>query len=71
MKKEDELAQWLSAPVETEHLEFKEAKQQFETRLSDLRYFIAKSAYLKVRQQDQFGEFGLTSRVWPYSNIGV
>lgn len=49
----------------------KEAKKQFDDRMGDLRYFIAKSAYLKVRQQDQFGEFGLTSRVWPYSNIGV
>ncbi len=42
MTMETKLAQWLAAPVETEHLEFKEAKQQFDTtRL--LRYCVALS----------------------------
>lgn len=31
MNYEEKLAEWLAAPVETEHLEFKEAKQSFDT----------------------------------------
>lgn len=36
----DTLARWLSAPAESEHLEFKEAKQQFDTTKL-LRYCVA------------------------------
>lgn len=36
----DTLARWLTAPAETEHLEFKEAKQQFDTTKL-LRYCVA------------------------------
>lgn len=39
---EEELARWLVTPVETEHLEFKEAKQQFDI-MKLLRYCVALS----------------------------
>ena len=37
---EPRLTEWLAAPVETEHLEFKEAKQQFDTTKL-LKYCVA------------------------------
>jgi hypothetical protein len=48
--------------------EREEAK--FEKRLSELRYFLIKSAYLSTVQKDHALRFGLSSRVWPYANIG-
>ena len=36
----DTLTRWLAAPAESEHLEFKEAKQQFDTTKL-LRYCVA------------------------------
>jgi hypothetical protein len=46
-----------------------EAEKRFQRRISDLRYFIAKSAYLKTRQTDTYAEFGLSPRIWPYQNV--
>ena len=40
MNMKDQLERWLKIPVETEHLEFKEAKQQFDTTKL-LRYCVA------------------------------
>lgn len=48
--------------------EQEEAK--FQRRLSDLRYFIAKSAYLSRRPVDRVGEVvGFGRQVWPYANL--
>ena len=44
----------------------------FQRRLSDLRYFIMKSAWMQgPRQTDRFLGFGLSSRIWPFSNLMV
>jgi hypothetical protein len=43
---------------------------KFEKRLSELRYFIRKSAWiLGPKQSDNFMRNALTVRVWPYSNV--
>jgi hypothetical protein len=42
----------------------RDAERKFEKRLSELRYFLAKRAYLSRRPVDRFG--GLTTKVWPY-----
>jgi hypothetical protein len=47
------------------------AEGKFEKRLSELRYFIIKSAYLSLKQTDNYARFGLSARVWPYANLGV
>lgn len=47
------------------------AEAKFEKRLGELRYFIIKSAYLKLQQRDQYGQWGLSARVWPFANMGV
>lgn len=46
-----------------------ESERKFQQRLSELRYFLAKSAYLHLKQTDQYARFGLSARVWPYSNM--
>ena len=45
----DTLTRWLQAPAETERLEFKEAKQQFDSAKL-MRYFILSSKCLPVRR---------------------
>lgn len=43
---------------------------KFEKRLSELRYFIRKAAWLLgPRQSDQYMRFGMSSRVWPFANL--
>lgn len=43
-------------------------EQKFEKRLSELRYFYVKSAYLGLKQVDRLA-VGLRAKVWPYSNL--
>jgi hypothetical protein len=45
-------------------------EQKFQQRVSALRYFIAKSAYLHQQQTDMSSYWGLGTRAWPYSNLG-
>jgi len=45
-------------------------ERKFELRVSELRYFLVKSAHLRRHQQDNIvGAPG--RRVWPYSNLGT
>jgi hypothetical protein len=44
-------------------------KTDYETRRSDLRYFLAKRAYFSRTQNDRLAEFGMTERRW--GPIGV
>lgn len=46
-------------------------EQRFEKRLSELRYFIVKSAYLHTYQNDSYAKWGLDAKVWPWTNIAV
>jgi hypothetical protein len=45
------------------------SRQRFEQRLSELRYFIVKSAWLHTVPRDLGGFVGDAGRVWPYSNL--
>jgi hypothetical protein len=47
-----------------------EAYGRFEKRMSDLRYFLAKSAYLKTKTYDGYADYGLSAKIWPYANMG-
>jgi hypothetical protein len=48
--------------------EVEEAK--FEKRLADLRFFLAKSAWISgPKQTDTFLRWGLSARVWPYNSL--
>lgn len=42
---------------------------KFEKRLSDIRYFVAKSAWLRLSQTDSFLQWTLAARTWPYANM--
>lgn len=55
----DKLEKTLSAKYEA----------KFEKRLSDLRYYLIKSGYLKLINQDRGQWLGSTGRVWPFSNV--
>jgi hypothetical protein len=48
-----------------------EAEKFFQRRLSELRYFLSKKAWLKIRATDRYAEFGLSARIWPYANLGA
>ena len=43
---------------------------RFKERMSDLRYFLAKSAYLKQKTYDSYADYGLSAKIWPYANMG-
>ena len=44
----------------------------FQARLAELRYFILKSAWINgPRQTDRFLGFGLSAKLWPYTNFMV
>lgn len=48
----------------------RDAEAKYQTRLADLRYFLAKSAYLSRAPQDAFGQLP-GRRVWPYGNLAT
>lgn len=45
------------------------SRQRYEDRLSQLRYFVIKSAWLKTVPTDMGGYIGEAGRVWPYANL--
>lgn len=47
-----------------------ESERKFEKRLSELRFFLVKSAHLHQAPRDN-ANVSLSRRVWPYSNLGV
>lgn len=57
--------------MEKQRLAGEKEEKKFEKRLSELRYFLAKTAYLKRSPQDSYLALGLTPRMWPYGVIGV
>jgi hypothetical protein len=42
---------------------------KFSQRLSDLRFFIHKAAYLRLSQTDSFLQWSLAARTWPWANL--
>lgn len=42
---------------------------RYQTRTSELRYFLLKSAWLKTVPTDMGGYIGEAGRVWPYANL--
>ena len=44
-------------------------EERFEKRLSELRYFLIKSAYLRLTQVDNYLQNGLGSKTWPWANL--
>jgi len=45
-------------------------EERYKERVSELRYFVIKSAYLHLTQQDNYLQNGLNARVWPWANLG-